>query len=206
MQLKNRIEHILLEHEVDLYDYSDTVITEAGANINRVLEHLNSDNTCSMTAYRSNYSHKQNELRNKKLANDIRNLGYSYIRIIGSYIEKGNTELTEENSFLIIDKDLTEEGQNKFFNNMLKLCELYDQDSVLISLPNNKNILPASYNKNGNIEYGPFKSLNIDKMNEFFTKIHGHKYFFENIAESIGIKPDSYSHANAYYGTHHKLK
>ena len=206
MQLKNRIEHILLENEVDLYDYSDTVITEAGANINRVLQHLNNDNTCMITAYRSNFSNKQNEIRNKKLANDIRNLGYSYIRIIGSYIEKGNIEPTEENSFLIIDKDLTEEGQNKFFNNMLKLCELYDQDSVLISLPNNKNILTATYNKDGKIIYGLFSNINIDTMNDFFTKIHGHTYFYDSVAESAGIKPDSYQHAMAYYGTNHKLK
>ena len=153
MYFKNVVEKAL--NNSNLYIYRDLLI-ESGANINRIIHHFDSSNLCFITAYRNTNSKNKNELENKKLAMEIPSLGYDYLRLNGKYKEDGNDEFTDENSFMIIDDDLNEINQDNFFLNMLKLCKQYNQDSVLISLPNNKKYPIAIYDNNGKILYGPF--------------------------------------------------
>lgn len=192
MYFKNVVEKAL--NNSNLYIYRDLLI-ESGANINRIIHHFDSSNLCFITAYRNTNSKNKNELENKKLAMEIPSLGYDYLRLNGKYKEDGNDEFTDENSFMIIDDDLNETNQDNFFLNMLKLCKQYNQDSVLISLPNNKKYPIATYDKNGKILYGPFSKMTIDKVSDFFSQIHNHKFIFESIFKKTKNKINNYNDA-----------
>lgn len=192
MYFKNVVEKAL--NNSNLYIYRDLLI-ESGANINRIIHHFDSSNLCFITAYRNTNSKNKNELENKKLAMEIPSLGYDYLRLNGKYKEDGNNEFTDENSFMIIDDNLNETNQDNFFLNMLKLCKQYNQDSVLISLPNNKKYPIATYDKNGKILYGPFSKMTIDKVSDFFSKIHNHKFIFESIFKKTKNKINNYNDA-----------
>lgn len=192
MYFKNVVEKAL--NNSNLYVYRDLLI-ESGANINRIIHHFDSSNLCFITAYRNTNSKNKNELENKKLAMEIPSLGYDYLRLNGKYKEDGNDKFTDENSFMIIDDDLNETNQDNFFLNMLKLCKQYNQDSVLISLPNNKKYPIATYDKNGKILYGPFSKITIDKVSDFFSQIHNHKFIFESIFKKTKNKINNYNDA-----------
>lgn len=182
-------------------------VKESEANINRILYHVKNSDIAFITAFRSNLSKKQNLENNKKLALDIHNIGLSYIKVTGNYKEEDNPKFTTEDSFVIIHQDDSKEKQDEFFEEMLGLCRKYDQDAVLISLKNRKDIPIASYNSDGNIVYGPFDKLTLKDIEDFYTKIHNYKFKFESIVESEkGIKPNGYVNAMRYYGTKALLK
>lgn len=110
-----------------------------------------------LTAFRSEYSLSENRARNRQLANDLKNLGYSYIKITGGYIETitpdnpnwedadevtGRDDIRQlpimEESFLVTmfnikTKETVDFGV--FKDDMINLGIKYEQDSVLISPP-----------------------------------------------------------------------
>ena len=182
-------------------------IKESGANLSRLLYHLNTNDVAFITAYRSNLSTKENIQRNKQLALDIHNIGLSYIKVTGGYFEDQATTPTEEATFAVIHKPESKESQDEFFNEMLGLCKKYNQDAILISMANRTDIPTASYASDSSIVYGPFTKLTQSGVEEFFTQIHGHKFKFESFTESEeGNKPISFANAMAYYGTKAILK
>lgn len=182
-------------------------VKESGANINRVIYHVENSDIALISAFRSDSSKKQNLENNKKLALDIHNIGLSYIKVTGSYKEENNSEFITEDSFIVIHRPESNEAQDEFFEEMLGLCRKYNQDAVLISLKNRKDVPIASYDSNGKIVYGPFTKLTLSNIEDFYTRIHNHKFKFESIVESEeGIKPSGYSNAMRYYGTKALLK
>ena len=192
---------------VDLY-----TVKEAGANMSWLINHLENNDVAFITSFRHNLSKSENLKRNKELALDIHNMGLGYIRVKGGYLEEPESSEIEpktviEDSYAIIHKPITKESQDEFFDEMLGLCGKYDQDTVLISLLNREDIPKASYNSKGEIVYGPFNKLTFNRVEEFFTQLHGYKFKMESCTESEeGIKPDSFSNAMAYYGTKAKVK
>ena len=188
-------------------DLNYYTVKESGANLSRLLHHLNENDVAFITAYRSNLTHKENMRRNQQLSLDIHNIGLSYIKVTGGYFEDQAAEPTEEATFAVIHKPTSKESQDEFFEEMLGLCSKYDQDAVLISLVNREDKPAASYSSDGGIVYGPFTRLTQSGVEDFFTQIHGHKFIFESFMESEeGNKPDSFSNAMAYYGTKALLK
>lgn len=185
-------------------------IKESGANLSRLLSHLKDKDVAFITAFRGGNSMKANIENNKKLALDIYNLGYSYIKIEGGYMEEvedGEPVEVKEKSFAVIHTPKSKKDQDEFFELMLGLCKKYNQDSVLISLVDREEDHPkASYNSDGEIVYGPFNKINTQDVESFFTKIHNHKFVFEDFKESIEVnKPTSFSKASAFYGTKQSL-
>lgn len=192
---------------VDLY-----TVKEAGANMSRLINHLENNDVAFITSFRHNLSKSENLKRNKELALDIHNMGLGYIRVKGGYLEEPESSEIEpktviEDSYAIIHKPITNESQDEFFDEMLGLCGKYNQDSVLICLLNRLDKPKAAYNSAGNIVYGPFEKLTFNDVEEFFTELHGHKFKMESFTESEdGIKPTSFNNAAAYYGTKAKVK
>jgi len=110
-----------------------------------------------LTAFRSEFSFSENRSRNRQLANDLKNLGYSYIKITGGYIETitpdnpnwddadiiyGRDDIRQlpimEESFLVtmFNYKTGESTDFKSFrNDMIKLGIKYEQDSILIAPP-----------------------------------------------------------------------
>ena len=105
------------------------------SNWGRIIQHI--DNGCMMiSACRGDKTEEENAKRTDQLANDIREANLGYIRILGGYIENKGTdnekEVTEESFFVPKNKNMSDED---FFDIAIKLCKKYNQDSVLISLP-----------------------------------------------------------------------
>lgn len=178
-------------------------VRESGANLSRLLDHLNNNNVAFITAFRSEYSRNENKKRNKILARDLNNAGYSFIRIIGGYKDDKDSEPVEEDSFAVISTDKDPKKQDEFFKHMLAFCKYFDQDSVLISLKDRKDKPAASYTSSGEIKYGPFKKdIDTHDIEDYFTKIHGHKFTLKSFTESEeGNKPNNFNNASIYYST-----
>lgn len=181
-------------------------VKESGSNLSRLMYHLDNKDVCFITSFRGNYSRKENLRRNKLLALDIHNMGYSFIRVEGGYHEEDKEDPIIEDTFAVISDPISKKIQNEFFNLMIGLCKKYEQDAVLISLNNREDITVASYNSNKEIVYGPFSHITTNNVEEFFTRIHGHKFKMESFYESEeGVRPNSFANASIYYGTRQQL-
>lgn len=186
-------------------------VKEAGANLSRLMSHLNEDDVCFISAFRNENDYSENMRRTKQLALDIYNIGLSFIKTGGGYKEinkeTGQTQIVEEKSFAVIHKPESKESQNEFFDEMIGLCKKYDQDAVLIKMHNREDIPTASYSQNGEIVYGPFTKLTTQDVEEFFTKIHNHKFKMESYSESIETnEPKGMTKSTIFYGTKQQLK
>jgi hypothetical protein len=200
-------------------------VKESGANITRLLQHLDIDNICFISACRGsypdileddpNYIQKlaaRNNKNTEALSRDIHNIGYSYIKVSGGYMEDdpntGDKIQVEEKTFCVIGNKTDSQPSELFFRHMLGLCAKYNQDGVLISVKNTQHPT-ATYDRSGNIIYGPFEALNFRDVQDFFTSIHGHKFIFENatmIESEEGVTVHSFYTAYQYYGTRKQLE
>lgn len=141
------------------------------SNWGRITQHI--DNGCMMiSACRGERTEEENKKKTDELQNDLRSMKYGYIRILGGYIEnKGKDdekEVTEESFFVPKPKDVSDED---FFNDAIKLCKKYGQDSVLISLPDFCDF--GYYDKNGNFDFSPGDKFiaNDKEIGEYFSQL-----------------------------------
>ena len=110
-------------------------------------------------------SEVQAELKNtKSLIADIKKSGYSYFPVYGGY--KGTDGMVDkyEPSFFITNyKGKTpQDNFDELFDLAVKICNKYNQDSVLVKAPND---VPKYIDRNGNV------SINrIEK--EYFTALY----------------------------------
>ena len=136
----------------------------------RLYYHKN--NGCFMiSAYRNENTEEVNKQKTDKLAKEIKSKGLGYIRILGGFIENKGTEneveVIEESFFVPKPKNYTDED---FFKIAINFCKDYNQDSVLISLPNYTQF--GYYDKQGKFDFSPG-----DRM--IFNKEHIKEYFSE---------------------------
>lgn len=160
-----------------------TNITES--NWSRLSKHIG--NGCFLiSACRGNKSNKENKVNTESLAKDLRFEGLGYVRVLGGYVERTpngeEREVVEESFFVPKPKDVTDE---KFFEIAIKLCKKYEQDSVLVSLPN--FIEFGYYNGSGEFEFSPGEKLvfNDNSIGDYFSALvkgtkRGTKWAFTN--------------------------
>lgn len=203
------------------------IVKESGANITRLLQHLQEGDVAFISASRHDYPELKNSTNKEQdvanlnnintaaLSRDIHNAGYSYIKVKGGYKEEdpttGQLIPVSEDTFAVINQNKNGEksSQDNFFKHMLGLCDKYNQDAVLIAIKDNPKYPIASYDRSGNIVYGPFNDLNFKDVEDFFTSIHGHKFIFENteLSESEdGVNVRSMGTAYQYHGTRNDLE
>ena len=149
-----------------------------------------------LTAFRSENSLSENRARNRRLANDLKMLGYSYAKVTGGYVEvikedNPNWDIADivdgrddirrlpvmEESFLVTVYNIKtgELADFKVFKeDMIDLGIKYEQDSVLVSPP--AGLGSPSYivtnNKNGDIGSTDcsFSSLSVANVADtYFT-------------------------------------
>lgn len=173
----------LFIEETNKYEYTDSFNrtwmyekfykspTLMESNWSRLNRHIN--NACFLiSACRGENDVTTNKKRTEALANDIRNAGLGYIRVLGGYVENKGTpeeiEVTEESFFVPITKNYTKQD---FFDLAIKLCKKYDQDSVLISIPGFVDF--GYYDKNGNFDFSPGEKLVFTngKVGEYFSTL-----------------------------------
>ena len=148
--------------------------------MSKVYEHLNDHDVAMITSFitssnddriinKEYLSHNQNRKNNKDLAKAIRDLKYSFIRIVGYYSEGDNEEGSEpvrEESFFVINPEYR--NYTVFTKDMVNLAKKFEQESVIVW---NYNINTATcYEtkdfKNYRATEG-FKGFSIDKAREY---------------------------------------
>ena len=157
-----------------VFENSSTVNLNEGG-FSRILKHLNSRNTMFITAFRGEFSTKQNRKRNLALLDDIRNSNLAVIPCKGGFIEDtgdGHKREVYKETYCVIN---TEYSQRDFIKLAIKWCEKYNQDAVLVTFPTDEeysmNVSAKYYDKNGKV-VGEFNKLSLNDIEEYFTKIY----------------------------------
>lgn len=160
----------------EIESISDKIINMLGISVNesnfgRIKQHI--DNGCMMiSACRGENTEHENTVATDSLAKDLKNSKLGYIRILGGYIENLGTdsekEVTEESFFVPKTGTMSD---NEFFSTAIKLCKKYNQDSVLISLPEYKDF--GYYDKNGEFVFSPGEKFiaNDKEIGSYFSQL-----------------------------------
>lgn len=139
------------------------------SNWSRITKHIN-DNCFMISGCRGDKTEQENKQRTEQLAKDLRANGLGFVRVLGGYIEnKGEEderEVTEESFFVPMPKNYDEK---RFFDVAIELCKKYNQDSVLISMPNYVDF--GYYDKNGNFDFSPGDKLTFNNVGEYFSAL-----------------------------------
>lgn len=169
------------------------------ASFSRIHKHLEDTSICIITAYRGlddnaseeeiNNQNRLNKQNNVKLKNDIRALGYGFNSMKGGYVENHGTEdarNVEEHSYFVTDNKNDPEA---FKNSMIELGKKYDQDSVILKIQGRDDVYLYGTN---NAEFpGLDKESSVgswhpNKMGEFYSKMKGKSFVFENFYQRPG--------------------
>lgn len=158
------------------------------SSFNLARQHMNERACGFITAFRSEYSHKENLRRNKLLEADIRSSGLTYIKAQGGFIENSGTydeQRVTEDTFCVIDNRFPVKD---FIELMVYLCGKYEQESVLITVPvYNKSNKALSvdgyyYTANGDIDM-QFDNATVQDAELYFTNIHGKDFVLSSVQE-----------------------
>lgn len=154
------------------------------ASLGRVYQHVsNSKNVKSwgmITAYRYSNNKKQNEQANKKLAEDLRGMGYGFFKVEGHWQECQNKDVAYDKCPKDQLVDSTE--TSLFVPNIKKqeihnLCKKYEQDAVVYGGEDTNKEANLIY-KDGSMEsVGKFHP---NKVQQAYSKLKGDKTFVFN--------------------------
>lgn len=164
------------------------VLDEAG--LSRILTHIDTRNMGIITAFRGGSATplEQNRAKNRQLQADIRQAGFGYIRLQGSWPENEGTpeevQVVEE-SFLVIGSDSDDNGKLKGF--LKKTGAKYQQDAVVYK-PWDTTTAYLIYMSEPNTlqSIGTF-SLKPENVGKMYSKFKGHKFVFHRMSEQRGF-------------------
>lgn len=174
------------------------------SNWSRITQHMS--NGCMMiSACRAENSDEENIKRTDDLMRDIRNSGLGFIRILGGYIEnKGMSDEKyvngEESFFVPKPRGMSDED---FFDIAIDLCKKYNQDSVLVSLPEYVDF--GYYDKSGNFDFSPGNKFIADEkhIQQYYSMLvkgskSKKKFAFGEGVDWIAVRVPSSSYQAAY--------
>lgn len=160
------------------------------AGLSRILTHIAIRNLGIITAFRGGSATplEQNRAKNRLLQRDIRQAGFGFIRLQGSWPENEGTpeevQVVEE-SFLVIGREGDDNGALKGF--LKKAGAKYQQDAVIYKPWNTQNAsLIYMSNPNTLQSIGTF-SLNPANIDKMYSKFKGHKFVFHRMSEQRGF-------------------
>lgn len=161
------------------------------SSLSRVFAHSKETGSFGvLTAFRGGYSLTQNRKRNKEIEGALKNAGYGFTKVKGSYPEEqddGTTIRVDEESFIII-LDKTQDS-TKFKDFLIRLGKKYDQDSVLYKARGTENAILIGTNKSdfpGYMKEVNLGKWSVNRASEFYTKMKGSRSFtFEAYTGSL---------------------
>jgi len=160
------------------------------AGLSRILSHIAKRNIGFITAFRggSAVPLAQNRARNRQLQTEIRQAGFGYLRVHGSWPENEGTpeeQQVVEESFLVIGRDEDDHGNLKGF--LKKTGAKYQQDAVIFKPWNTTTAHLIFMNNPTRLEpIGTF-SLSPSAIGKMYSKFKGHKFVFHSMSESRGF-------------------
>ena len=178
----------------DLLDYLDETSAEwqqlDEAGLSRILSHIQHRNIGFITAFRggSSVPVAQNRGRNRQLQTEIRQAGFGYLRVQGSWPENEGTpeerQVVEE-SFLVIGSEGDDSGNLKGF--LKKAGAKYQQDAVIFKPWNTTTAYLIFMSNPSKLE--PIGTFSLDPQNigKMYSKFKGHKFVFHSMSEARGF-------------------
>lgn len=156
------------------------------SSLSRLWSKFNDHDAGIITAFRGSKTKQENRNNNAEMLSYLKRKGYSLTKVKGSYIEnfgKEDAKEVGEESFVVVDQNDTKELKK----DLIKMGRLYDQDSVLfiakdeeaVLIGTNRSDFPG-FNKEISVGRAKFGK----DANEFFSRINGRQFAFENI-ESV---------------------
>ncbi len=167
---------------------SNILVTES--SLSRIYQHNVNHDCGAISAFRKNFSRKENDQRNKSLRAKLLSKGYGITQLIGKYPEGGET-VSEVSYFVVDTKD-----DGNLFKTLTALGEVFNQDSILF-IPKgtvkgtDKAFLYGTNTEPSNwLGYhntNPFDVGKLGSENPIYTSyINGRPFMFE----SAGIQYD----------------
>jgi len=163
---------------------------ETAASLGRIYKHSKERNIGALTAFRGEYSLKENRERNEELKAMIRKAGYGFIKVKGRYIENEGTDkekVVDEESFIVIG-DKTDDG-NKQLDSFLKgAAKKFKQDSVLLKKHDSEEAFLVFYHgpaKGTAFSVGRWRPTNIGPY--FSTLKKGKSFEFMSEADKEAV-------------------
>lgn len=169
-------------------------LCEAGAGLSRVMQHLTDGRPfLLLTAYRAEYSEKENRQRNAKLAKDFVAAGLGGVQVQGVWTDTETGEEARERSFLLTDRpgaapegaDAQEATPSDLLQFGLRMARKYDQQAVLFG--DGKQVVlifPHGASSYKRVKIASQPSLSKEALDGAMasTDIKGRKFVFEGYA------------------------
>lgn len=158
----------------------------------------------TITAFRGEYSKKENLARNAELKTALLGAGYSVTSIDGVYIENygsANEKPVKEKSFIVFDHKKT----GKLKADLKRLGLRYDQDSITFNSVSDGNYYLIGTSKRDDSYPGFGKEIKLGKpmfgkSGEFHSSVKGRPFVFE---ETEDYSSHSYNDVLTNYSTWH---
>ena len=168
-----------------LKEWNKFLLSEGG--LSRLLGHIQEYESAIISAFRNEYSNKENYERSRKLKAQLLSQGYGVTKIKGSYIENFDTpeaiEVVEQSLFVSNRSD-----DSGFKNNISNLGKEYEQDSVLFIPKGGKNAFLYGTRESNDfppldqaIEVGNIK---MGEESEFMSRVGGRPFIFKEELET----------------------
>jgi len=163
----------------ELLEKWEKFLTESG--LSRLYQHMMDYDSAIISAFRNEYTNKQNYERSRELKAQLLSAGYGVPKTDGSYIENFETpeaiEISEQSLFIS-----NRGGAANFINEIARLGEEYEQDSVLI-IPEGGQDAYLLGTRQGNDfpPYGQQITVGNVKMGgeaEFMSRVKGRPFVF----------------------------
>lgn len=156
------------------------------SSLSRIFLKYKESDSGVISAFRNEYTYRENMGRSKQLKNILVSLGYSVTKIIGKFIEDVDSKNPKEVkgvSFIVFDRLQT----GDLLNDLKKLANKFDQDSITFAKADDVYYLYGinGYPVPGKTEKLGKPSLGFEKPLMFASMIKGRQFEFR-VDESIG--------------------
>jgi hypothetical protein len=168
------------EYKVPLFFEFENESYIKEASLSTIERHTHNGFFC-ISAFRNEYSRKENIQRHKELCSLIKAQGLGYITLIGGYVEnQGQPDQTEvkELSVLVPYLNRVILSYEKFFAIATSLRDRFQQDGILYC---EADEVVREYKSSGEIiSYGKFRVNNLAK---YFSAVRGRKFEYFNASQ-----------------------
>lgn len=154
------------------------------SSLSRVWSKIEEHQCGAISGYRDENSTSQNRKNNSEISAYLRKKGYSVTRVSGNYVENFGTDTAKEvaePSFFVCDQN----DSGNLEKDLMKLGQMYDQDSVLIIPQGGKGAYLYGTSKRDNAFPEFMKKFKVGDSKfgkatgEFFSRIGGRQFAFE---------------------------
>lgn len=186
--------NLVYNNEMHCYEYADcsnkSIICEG--SFNRLLDRMQNKDFAIITAYRANFSKKENILRNRKLRGILNNHKLGVHQLVGhwqeapsgiNYKDAKQSELIDsvERSYMVAKPDLMSDDE---FKNIIMQCMTIDNETQDGAVYKKDNVYYILYNNGEEEEIGTKMTLNkISQAYSQYVKKMDIPFVFEGYEE-----------------------